>query len=106
MSLITFNCKGTFLCCLTGTFAVVSLMLGGVVDKSDCFPPHPVDQNSSSHSEAFPETNIAGNVDHMNNVTHDADAALKHDLMMCKVGYVMAVSMMGGIYQVTVFFFK
>lgn len=80
-------------------------MLGGVVDRSDCFPPHSVDQNSSD-SEAFAETNIAGNMDHMNNVTHDGDSALKHDLLMCKVGYVMAVSMMGGIYQVTVFFFK
>jgi len=63
-------------------------MIGVVVDKSDCFPAN------------LPNPELNGS---LSNVTHAHDDyhALKHDIMMCKVGYATAVTMIGGIYQVT-----
>lgn len=88
-----------------GTFAVVSLMLGVVIDKSDCCH---LTSNSSNGSLEEGANGTAPSEMPLNDshyVTVTQTSAYVHsdgddyEVLMCKVGYVMAVTLLAGIYQ-------
>lgn len=89
-----------------GTFAVVSLMIGVVVDKADCSPPNSISLNttadpngtmdcvqSNCRSLGFLQNSTVANAT-------DFHSSGNYDVEMCKVGYAVAASMMVGVYQV------
>lgn len=96
-----------------GTFAVVSLMIGVVVDKADCSPSNSISLNTTADANGTMDCVHSNCRSHgllqnstVSNATDFHSSSGNYDVEMCKVGYAVAASMMVGIYQLLMGIFK
>jgi hypothetical protein len=79
-------------CYVIGTFAVVSLMVGQVVEKADCYGPQSSSVNETDEMlDVFDDDNFTVSSD---------DGRFTEDTARCQLGAAVAVTFVVGIYQV------